>query len=230
MEFLSDPVFGVGLTIVPYMSFYLLSRKYSQINPLVCTTAFIIAFLLLLDIPYSKYQVGGDLITFMLGPATVALGVPIYREAKNIRNNLPPILLGNLGGSIVGIISAGLLVYLMGGGDELIFSMMPKSVTTPISIRIVESLGGFPSLGATFTVLTGMLGSVAGPSFLRRCGVDTDLAMGAAMGTSSHGIGTARSIAESNLQGSISAFSMGAAGIITSILFIPIYYYINTVC
>ncbi len=224
MEFLSQPVFGIGITLLSYMFFAFLGKKFNWINPLLSTVTFIILFLLITDIPYDYYAVGGDMITFLLGPATIALGVPIYREAQKIKKNIMPILFGNLGGSIMGIVSAGILVYLMGGSMELMYSMMPKSATTPIAISIVDNLGGLTALGATFTALTGMMGSMVGPYIMRLCGIRDDISMGAAMGTTSHGIGTARAVTESYLQGSISAFSMGVTGILTSLLFIPLYY------
>lgn len=224
MEFLMEPVFGIGITLFTYMFFVKLKTKWTWINPFVNTVITIILFLLITGIPYEYYAVGGDMFTFLLGPATIALGVPIYREAPKIKKNVKSILLGNLGGSIMGIVSAGFLVYIMGGSTELMYSMMPKSATTPISVSIVENLGGLPALGATLTSLTGITGSIVGPPILRMFKITDDISMGAALGTTSHGIGTARAVTESYLQGSISAFSMGMTGIITSLLFIPLYY------
>lgn len=224
MAFWDQPIFGVGITLIPYIVLYLLSKRINWVHPLILTTGFIIIFLLLFNIPYESYSKGGDIITFMLAPATVALGVPVYREGKKIKQSLAPIILGNFTGSLMGILSGGGLIWLLGGGKELILSMMPKSATTPISVVIVENLGGLPPLGATFTVLTGLLGSLAGPWFLDKCGIQGDIAKGAAMGTAAHGIGTAKALEYSQLQGSISAFSMGVTGILTSILVIPLYY------
>ncbi len=224
MEFWGQPVFGVAATVIPYVALYYLSFKVKYINPLILTTGFIVLLLLYFGIPYESYREGGDIITFMLGPATVALGVPVYRESKKIKNSLSSILLGNLTGAAVGLASAGLIVWILGGSETLIYSMMPKSATTPISVVIVENLGGLPSLGATFTVITGVIGSLFGPWVLRLCKIEGDIAVGAAMGTTSHGIGTARALQASKLQGSISAFSMGLTGIITAILAVPLYY------
>ncbi|ACB84594.1 LrgB family protein [Natranaerobius thermophilus] len=223
MEFLNQPIFGVGMTIIPYMIFVLLKQRVPMVNPFIFTTTLIILLLLTLDIPYDAYEEGGRIIEFMLAPATIALGVPIYKEAQRIKDNLVPILLGNTVGSLVGLVSAGLLVFILSGNQGLMFSMMPKSATTPISVEIVANLGGMPSLGATFTVLTGVFGSLFGPELLKKCGISENESIGAAMGTSSHGIGTARVVAQSEIQGSISAFSMGMTGIITSIMAIPLY-------
>ncbi len=224
MDFWSQPVFGFGINLILYMLFYQLKQSVPFVNPFIKTTVLIIGLLVLLGIPYEDYEQGGRIIEFMLGPATIALGVPIYREAQKIKDNLGAILLGNFTGSLMGLFSAGVLVWLMGGSRELILSMMPKSATTPISVEIVANLGGIPSLGATFTALTGVLGALIGPKILEICRIREDVAIGAAMGTSSHGIGTARVVADSELQGSISAFSMGVTGIMTSILAIPLYY------
>jgi len=104
-------------------------------------------------------------------------------------------------------------------------SMTPKSVTTPISIELVRQLGGVPELGAVFTVLAGLFGSIIGPTLLRSCGVRNDIAIGLAIGTSSHGIGTARIIRDSELQGATGGLAMALAGIITSILIIPLHWW-----
>jgi putative effector of murein hydrolase len=123
--------------------------------------------------------------------------------------------------------SAALFVWALHGSRTLALSMVPKSVTTPISMEVSRLIGGEPDLTAVFTVVAGLIGSVIGPRVLRLLGVRNDLALGAAIGTSSHGIGTARLIRESELQAGVSGLSMAAAGIFTSLLAIPVYWWLR---
>jgi len=218
-----SPIFGVAITVGAYVLALKLQGKWRSIHPLFVCAGGIIVLLLALDIPYEGYKVGGDLIAFFLGPATVALGVPLYKQRKFLQKYFAAILSGVTIGSISGIASAGLLVWLMGGTRELMLTMMPKSVTSPISIEIVRQAGGIPELGAVLTVLTGLLGSMVGPALLRLLRISGDMPIGVAIGTSSHGIGTARIIRDSELQGSVSGVAMALAGIVTSLLFIPLY-------
>lgn len=216
-----DPLFGVTLTLLFYLAALGLHRKWKWLHPLFVTGGGLIAMFVLLDIPYESYRQGGDLITFMLGPATVALGIPLYKQASRIRKRMAAILGGITVGSLSAIISSAVLVWLLGGTKELMLTMIPKSVTTPISVEIVRQLGGEPELAAVLTVLTGLLGSMVGPQLLRIVGIRDDIPLGVAIGTSSHGIGTARVLRESELAGGVSGFSMAVAGIVTSICMIP---------
>lgn len=218
----SQPVFGAGITVVAYALSLGLRQRWRWIHPLLVTCGLVIVVLLAARVPYEDYKIGGNIVTFFLGPATVALGVPFYRHARQIRAHLGAIVAAVTAGSLAGMISGAALVYVTGGSREVLVSMIPKSVTTPISIEIARLLHGNPSLAALFTVLAGLLGSVIGPGLLRRLGIRGDLAIGVAMGTSSHGIGTARVLADSELQGGASGLAMALAGVITSLLAIPV--------
>lgn len=203
-----------------------LHQRWKWLHPLFVTSGGLVALLLLARIPYEAYSIGGEWIEFLLGPATVALGVPLYKQASRIKDRLASILCGITAGSLSAMASAALLVWLLGGTRELIVTMIPKSATTPISMEIIRQLGGMPELGAVLTVLTGLLGSMIGPELLKLTGVREDIPVGVAIGTSSHGIGTARVLRESELTGSVSGFAMAMTGIITSICAIPIYLWL----
>jgi predicted murein hydrolase (TIGR00659 family) len=226
-EFFRDPLFGVASTLLAYVAASALHRRWRWLHPLLVTCGVLIAFLLIADVPYPHYQAGGNLIAFFLGPATIALGVPLYKQARKLRKHLLPITAAVAIGSACGIASAAAFVKLAGGSDPILRSMLPKSVTTPISIELSRQLGGVPELTAVFTVLAGLIGSVAGPQLLRLCGIRGDLAIGLAIGTSSHGIGTARLVRESELQGATSGLAMALAGIITAILTIPVRWWLG---
>ncbi|MCZ8521494.1 MULTISPECIES: LrgB family protein [Paenibacillus] len=222
-EFAEQPLFGVSLTILSYAAALGLQQRWKGLHPLLTCSLMVMGVLLLMHLPYEVYRKGGEYIVFLLGPATVALGVPLYKNAQRIRRSFLPILAGVSAGSLSSLLLAAGLVWALGGSRELLLSMMPKSVTSPVAIEISRQAGGFYELTAVLTVLTGLLGSLFGPAFLRLSGVHGDIAVGTAIGTASHGIGTARIIRDSELAGSVSGFAMGAAAIITSLLFIPLY-------
>lgn len=221
------PLFGVSLSLICYTVALVLNRKYAWLHPLFLSSGLIIAFLLISQIPYEAYQQGGDMLVFFLGPATVALGIPLYKNALRIRKHIRAILGGITAGTVSAIILSAGFVWSLGGSKELMVTMMPKSVTSPIALEISRQAGGIPELTAVLTVLTGLIGSMFGPYLLRVCGVRDDISLGTAMGTAAHGIGTARIIRDSELQGSISGFAMGIAAILTSILFIPLYAWLR---
>jgi len=223
-SFVQSPVFGISLTVLAYVLSFGINRFVKWLHPLFICSGLIIAVLLVSGVSFSDYRVGGNLIEFFLGPATVALGVPLYKNVQKFKEKLTPMLAGIFAGSLMGIASSSALIWLFGESREMMVTMMPKSVTTPISVEIIRSMGGIPELGAVLTVLTGLLGSMIGPEVLRWFGIRDAFSVGTAVGTSSHGIGTGRLIRESDLLGSISGFSMCMAGIITSILVIPIVW------
>ncbi|GAA4860504.1 LrgB family protein [Paenibacillus vulneris] len=226
-EFAWQPLFGIALSLICYTVSLCLNRRYAWLHPLFLSSGLIIAFLLVTQIPYEAYQKGGDMLVFFLGPATVALGIPLYKNALRIREHLRAIMGGITAGAISALVLAAGFVWSLGGSKELMVTMMPKSVTSPIALEISRQAGGIPELTAVLTVLTGLIGSMFGPYLLRKCGVRDDISLGTAMGTAAHGIGTARIIRDSELQGSISGFAMGIAAIITSILFIPLYSWLH---
>nr|WP_275900720.1 LrgB family protein [Paenibacillus periandrae] len=214
------------MTVLAYVFSFGINRFIQWIHPLFICSGLIIVVLLAGGVSYSDYHAGGSLIEFFLGPATVALGVPLYKNAQKFKDKMAPLLAGIFAGSVMGIASSSALVWLLGGSREIMVTMMPKSVTTPISVEIIRNMGGIPELGSVLTVLTGLLGSMIGPEVLRLFGMRDDFSVGIAMGTSSHGIGTGRLIRESDLLGSISVFSMCMAGMITSVLVIPISWFV----
>jgi len=222
-DFLGEPAVSVSATVLLYAVSLVLYRRWKWMNPILITAGGLTALLMAAGVTYDEYREGGDMISLLLGPATVALGVPMYRNAGRIRRRLAAVLAGVTVGTAASMISAGVLIHLLHGSRDLMLAMVPKSATTPISIEIVRELGGMPELGAVLTVLTGLLGSLIGPELLRLCGVRGDIAIGAAIGTAAHGIGTARVLRESDLQGSAAGLSMAAAGIVTSLLAIPLY-------
>jgi predicted murein hydrolase (TIGR00659 family) len=225
--FPGEPAFGIALTIGAYALALRLNRRWKWLHPLFATTGALIVFLLLAHIPYDQYRQGGDVITLFLGPTTVALAVPLYKAVRTMRRHLRAVALGVLAGSVTGMAASALVVWLLGGTRELMLSMLPKSVTSAIAIDIARQLGGNPQLSGVFTVLTGLIGSMFGPAVLKLLRIDSDLAIGAAVGTAAHGIGTGRLARESEAQAGVSGLAMSLAGVAASVLSVPLYVWLQ---
>jgi predicted murein hydrolase (TIGR00659 family) len=224
-EILSSPLFGVALTLVAYALAQVLYLRTGSIlfNPVAISIVGIIGFLLVLKVPFESYAVGGKYILFLLGPSVVALGVPLYIRRKEILAKKAPILVGVLAGAMTSIISASGLAWLLGGSRKVVLSLAPKSVTTPIAIGIVEKIGGIAPLTAAIVVLTGCLGAICGPEFCRAIGLRDPAAIGLAVGTASHGIGTARMLEVDRLGGAVAGLAIGLNGLITAFI-IPLLF------
>ncbi len=224
-DLLNTPLFGVGLTILVYALAQKLYLRTGSIffNPVAVSIGSIILFLMALHIPYEVYAVGGRYVLFLLGPSVVALGVPLYTRRREILARKGPILVGILAGAISSIVSASGLAWLLGGSRDVVLSLAPKSVTTPIAISIVEKIGGIAPLTAALVVLTGCLGAICGPEFCRLIGVRDTAAMGLAVGTASHGIGTARMLEVDRLGGAIAGLAIGLNGLVTAFI-LPVMF------
>jgi len=217
-DFFNNPAFGIGVTLVVYVSAQLLYQRTRKIflNPVAVAVIVLITLLELGHIPYASYRVGGDMILFLLGPAVVALGVPLYEQRSEILKRKLPIIAGVAAGAVASIVSASGLAWLLGGSREVVLSLAPKSVTTPIAIGIAEKIGGIAPLTAALVVVTGCLGGMCGPEFCRWIGVRQAVARGLAVGTASHGIGTARMLEIDHLAGATSGLAIGLNGLITA--------------
>ncbi len=215
---LANPVLTIALTIACYALALALHRRWLWIPPLVVACLPIVAFLLLVHEPYTAYNRGGSLLSWWLGPATVALAVPMFRHGRALRWSLPRLALIVLAGSIVGMVTAGGTAWLLGAPLPVVMSTVPKSVTTPIAIEVCRELKGIPQITIALVILAGILGASFGPWLLRLAGVRDDRAIGAAIGTSAHGIGTASLVRHSEMQATVASWAMAAAGVLTSLL------------
>jgi len=215
---ITKPAFGVSLTLCFFLAAKNVFKRYPSplTHPLLISSSAIILFLTLLDIDYHTYQQGGQLITFLLGPAIVSLAIPLYKNSRRISQQLGLITTSVAAGTLTAMLIAVLTVKLLGGTTELLLSMAPKSVTTPIAIEISRIVGGIPSLTSVFVVLSGLTGAILGPSFLYYTGLSSPVSTGLALGTTAHGIGTGRALQEGELHGAYSGIAMGLAGLITA--------------
>lgn len=220
MEFLENKYLLLALTFGAFALFKELQRRtgWVLLNPILLTIALLILFLKLTGISYETYQEGGQLIEFWLKPAVVALGVPLYLQLEMIKKQLLPILLSQLVGCLVGIVSVVLVAKLLGATPDVICSLAPKSVTTPIAMEVSNTIGGIPSLTAAVVVLVGLFGAVFGFKILTLGRVKSPIAQGLSMGTASHAIGTSASMEISRKYGAYASLGLTLNGILTALL------------
>lgn len=215
---LQNPFTSIAFTIVFYALAVLLHRRWRWIPPIVVACVPLVILLLLFKEPNAQYNRGGNLLTWLLGPATVGLAVPMYKHGMALRRSLVKLAGIVLAGSVVGMATAGLTAWLLGAPLPVVMSAVPKSVTTPIAIEVCRELKGIPQITIAMVILAGVLGASFGVPLLRLAGVRDDRAIGAAIGTGSHGVGTASLVRHSELQAAVSSWAMASAGIFTSLL------------
>ena len=220
MEFLENKYLLLALTFGAFALFKELQRRIGWVllNPILLTIASLILLLKLTGISYETYQAGGQLIEFWLKPAVVALGVPLYLQLEMIKKQLFPILLSQLVGCLVGIVSVVLVAKLLGATPDVICSLAPKSVTTPIAMEVSNTTGGIPSLTAAVVVMVGLFGAVFGFKILTLGRVKSPIAQGLSMGTASHAIGTSAAMEVSRKYGAYASLGLTLNGILTALL------------
>jgi predicted murein hydrolase (TIGR00659 family) len=194
-------------------------RTHSIIlNPLLITMLVLILFLKLNHIDYADYQEGGQYIEFWLKPAIVALGLPLYRQLSSIRRQLTIILVSEVVGCVIGIISAVYIARLLGAGEPVVLSLAPKSVTTPIAMEVTKSLGGIAPLTAAIVIMVGVFGSMIGFKLMRLCGITNPISQSLAMGTAAHAVGTSEATKISDRYGAYSGLGIIFNGTLTAVI------------
>lgn len=217
----ASPLLGLTITLVAYQAGYWLYRKSGYnplVNPVLIAVVALVALLKLSDIDYLTYFEGAQFVHFLLGPATVALAIPLFQQLQQLRKSLLAILVSVVAGSLTAAVSAVGIGWVLGASRETLLSLAPKSVTTPIAMGIAEKIGGLPSLTAVLVILTGMTGAMLATYTLNLLNIKDWRARGLAIGVASHGIGTARAILVHPLAGAFAGLAMGLNGIATSLL------------
>lgn len=216
-------IFSIIITLLAYLFARRAAGKYPSplTSPVFLSTVIVITVLLLLNIPYKKYEPASEIMTYFLGPATVALAVPLYRQRKIISAYAVPALFGLVAGIVSTIISAVFIAYLLNLSDLILISLTIKSITIPVASEVARIIGADSILVAAFVMITGMLGAMIGPFLMNTMKIHDPFSRGLAIGTIAHGIGTAEAAREGELQGAVSGAAMGMAAIVTS-LFLPI--------
>ncbi|MDV3103221.1 CidB/LrgB family autolysis modulator [Thermococcus waiotapuensis] len=212
--------YGIALTLVVFYAFSEINqrKKAFYTNPVLLSIITIAALLWAGGFTYGSYMESAVILKFLLGPAVVSLAVPVYKGRETIKAYAREITAGIVIGGTVAILSAFYTAKLLGGSEEVLLSITPKSVTTAIAIGVSEKIGGIPELTAVLVVLTGILGNAVGVELLNVTGIKNRIARGLAMGVTSHGLGTARIILEDELAGAVSGLAMALNGIFTSIV------------
>jgi len=187
------------------------------LNPILVTILILIVFLKVTGVSYDTYAEAGSLIDFWLKPAIVALGVPLYLQLKSIRQQWLPILVSQLTGCMVGIVSVVLTAKWMGASNAVIISLAPKSVTTPIAMEVTSSLEGIPSLTAAIVVCVGLFGAVCGFKVLQIGRVKSPIAQSLSMGTASHAVGTSRAMEYGRTYGAYASLGLILNGLLTAV-------------
>lgn len=217
----STPLLGLTATLVAWQVALVLSRALGDrplTNPMLIAILLLSAILLGTRTPYSAYFQGAQYVHFLLGPATVALAVPMHAAWNQIRRSAPAIIPAILAGTLTSAVSVMLLARALGGSRQVVLSLAPKSVTTPIAMGVAEQIGGNPSLAAVFVLLTGLTSIVVGPPLWRLLRITDWRARGLAAGTAGHGIATARVLLLHETAGAFGGLAIGLNGIVTAIL------------
>jgi predicted murein hydrolase (TIGR00659 family) len=222
MNYLENPIFLLALSFGLYFISKLVQRKtgWVLLNPILLTIAALIIFLKIFNISYDTYSSSGRFIEFWLKPAVVALGVPLYLQLEKIKKQLLPILLSQLAGCIIGVISVVLIAKLLGASKEVILSLAAKSVTTPIAMEVTKTIGGIPSLTAAVVVCVGLFGAISGFKILALLKIESPIAQGLSMGTAAHAVGTSTAMDVSGKYGAYASLGLTLNGIFTA-LFTP---------
>jgi len=217
----ASPLLGLTLTLCAYLVAQWVYARcgFSPLaNPVAIAIALISLVLTASGMSYQRYFAGAQFVHFLLGPATVALAVPLARQVPRLRRSLLPLACALLCGCVTAIVSAVGVAVLLGASPELAASIAPKSATTPIAMAISEHLGGVPALTASLVIITGIVGAITGPFLLQALRVTSQAARGLALGLAAHGIGTARAFQVGPEMGAYAGLGMGMNGVLTAVL------------
>jgi len=217
----ASPLLGLTLTLCAYLAaqrIHAFFKGSTLANPVAITVALIALVLWLSNMSYQRYFAGAQFVHFLLGPATVALAVPLVRQLPRLRRSFLPLACALLVGCVTAIVSSAGIALLLGATPELAATLGPKSATSPIAMAVSERLGGIPAFTAALVITTGVFGAVFGRYVFDLLRITAPAARGFAMGLAAHGIGTARAFQVSPESGAFAALAMGLNGAMTALL------------
>lgn len=216
----ASPLLGLTITLVAYglaYRLYVYANANPLLNPVATSVAVLIIFLLITDTSYETYFEGAQFVHFLLGPATVALAVPLYQQFSKLKRLWLPVTVALVSGVTIAAVSSIAIARFLGASVQTQLSLAPKSVTAPVAMGISEQIGGLPSLTAVLVVATGILGAVAGTKLFDLMRIKDDSIKGIAMGVTAHGIGTARAFQVSSEMGAFSGLAMALSAFTTAV-------------
>ena len=217
----ASPLLWLTLTVFAYVVAVGIFERLGRtpwVNTVLLATVLIVPVLLLTGTSYDQYFAGAQFVHFLLGPTTVALAVPLYRNLALVRRSLLPITVALVAGSLCAAASAVVILLLFQAPTEIVASIAPKSTTAPIAMELSRSLGGLPSLTAVLVILAGITGAIIVTPLMNALRIKNYAARGLAAGVASHGIGTARAFQVSEIAGTFAGIAMGLNGAVTSLL------------
>ena len=217
----ASPLLWLTATLAAYVAADNLQRRLGRhplANPVLIAVAVLVLVLRASGTPYKTYFDGAQFVHFMLGPATVALGVPLAAKAQELKRLLLPMMAAVVAGSVTAIVTASAVGWALGASRTTLLSLVPKSVTTPIAMAISEQIGGSPGLTAVLVILTGVTGAIIVTPLMNALGLKDYAARGLAAGVAGHGIGTARAFQVSELAGTLAGMGLALNGLVTAIL------------
>lgn len=217
----ASPLLWLTATLLVYQFAYAVharSKFHPLVNPVAIAVVLLVLILLLTDTSYQTYFDGAQFVHFLLGPATVALAIPLYHQADKLRRNWFALLISALLGSGAAIATAMGIAWALGASSATVLSLAPKAVTMPIAMAVTEKIGGLPSLTAVLVMLTGIIGAISARGLFNLLRLKDQSIRGFALGVTSHGIGTARAFQVSPEAGAFSALGMGISGVLTALL------------
>lgn len=215
------PLLWLTLTLLAYLAGETISRatgRAALANPVLIAVAIIAPVLWLSGTPYAIYFDGAQFVHFLLGPATVALAVPLFAHIGRLRRSLWPIAAALLVGSVTAMASVLAIGWAFGLSGETLRSLLPKSATAPVAMGVSEAIGGAPSLTAVLVILTGITGALIVTPLFNGLGIKDWRARGLALGVAAHGIGTARAFQVNQTAGVFSGLGMGLNTVLTAVL------------
>lgn len=221
VEMAQSAVTALPLTLGAYGVALFMYRRAGQsplINPVLFGMAIVIIVLQVTETDYADYYNGAKILHFLLGTATVALAIPLYRQLKHVRSALIPIVVSSFVGALAACASAIAIAGIFGASELTLLSLAPKSTTAPVAMAIAEHMGGASALAAVIVILTGVFGAVFGLGLLRRFGFEKLQTQGIAMGVAAHGVGTARAMQVDFAMGAYAGLSMGIVAVMNSVL------------
>ncbi len=211
--------FGVIVSLLGYAAGIKIKKKFKCgiFNPLLISIIFVIMVLVILDVDYESYNAGAKFLSYLLTPATVCLAIPLYQQLELLKKNVKAVLLGIFAGVLSGLGSVLAFAYLFGLSHEQYVTLLPKSITTAIGMGISEELGGITTITVAVIIITGILGNITAEAVCKIFRIHEPIAVGLAIGTSSHAIGTARALEIGEIEGAMSSLSIAVSGLLTVI-------------
>ena len=219
-SFLENKYLLISLTFLIYIGAQKLQKVcgLKLLNPILITMCVMMCYLLSFNIDDDTYQEGGRFIEFWLKPAIVALGVPLYKQLSTIRRQMLPLLIAEIAGCVAGLFSVIIIARFLGASQEVVMSLAPKAVTTPIAMEVSSAIGGIPALTAAVVVSTGVFGGIAGFQIIKYSKIKSSIAGGLSIGTAAHAIGTSAAMEQSERYGAYSSLGLTVNGLLTALL------------